>query len=128
MDDWEIQMKEIIRTKLNAYIQGFSGNDIADAVNGRLSLIKAASKIVNEDLDYVNGIDGLSNVLFYEKEVYQEFLDGLNVKPKTLFPPVTVIDAYAENILHYAELYGWEKRHIVERLVKYMGMENTPIM
>lgn len=127
MDDWELQMKEIIRSKMNEYIQSFNGNDIADAVNGRLSLIKAASKIVNEDLDYVCGIDGLSNVLFYEKEVYQEYLNGLNVKPKTLYPPVTVIDDYAENILHYAELYGWEKRHITERLAKYMGME-TPTM
>lgn len=127
MDDWELQMKEIIRTKLNEYIQDFSGNDIADAVNGRLSLIKAASKIVNEDLDYVCGIDGLSNVLFYEKEVYQEYLNGLNENPKTLYPPETVIDDYAENILHYAELYGWEKRHVTERLAKYMGME-TPTM
>lgn len=127
MDEWEHQMKEIIRSKLHEYIQGFSGSDIADAVNGRLSLIKAASKIVNKDLDYVNGIDGLSNVLFYEKEVYQEYLDGLNVQPKTLYPPEAVIDDYAENILHYAELYGWEKRHVTERLIKYMGME-TPTM
>lgn len=124
MDEWEIETKEKIRKKLNEYIRDFNENDIADAVNGRLKLTEAASKIVNKDLDYVCGIDGLSNVLYYEKEVYREFLDGLNVKPKTLYPSTCVINDYADKILFYAEMYGWEKCHIVERLTKYMGMES----
>lgn len=124
MNEWENEIKDKIRRQLNKYIQGFNENDIADAVNGRLALIKAASKIVNKDLDYVCGTDGLSDVLFYEKEVYQEFLDGLNVKPKTLYPSNDIIETYADSILNLAEMYGWEKRHIVERLTKYMGMES----
>lgn len=124
MVEWEIELKESAQKQLNEYIQGFNENDIADAVNGRLKLIEAASKIVNKDLDYVCGTDGLSDVLFFEKEVYREFLDGLNIKPKTLYPPAYVIENYADSILTLAEMYGWEKRHIVERLTKYMGMES----
>lgn len=124
MVEWEIELKERAQKQLNEYIQGFNENDIADAVNGRLKLIEAASKIVNKDLDYVCGTDGLSDVLFFEKEVYREFLDGLNIKPKTLYPPAYVIENYADSILTLAEMYGWEKRHIVERLTKYMGMES----
>lgn len=124
MDEWENELKEKIRRQRDEYLQGFQENDKADAANGRLKLIEAASKIVNKDLDYVCGIDGLSNVLYYEKEVYREFLDGLNVKPKTLYPSTCVIDDYADKILFYAEMYGWEKCHIVERLTKYMGMES----
>lgn len=124
MNEWEIKLKERAQIQLYEYIQGFNENDMADAVNGKLALIKAASKIVNKDLDYVCGTDGLSDVLFYEEEVYREYLDDLDVKPKTLYPPATVIDDYADKILIYAELYGWEKHHIVERLTKYMGMES----
>lgn len=124
MDEWEIELKERARRQLNEYIQGFNEDDKADAVNGRLKLIEAASKIVNKDLDYVCGTDGLSDALFYEEEVYREFLDGLDVKPKTLYPPEYVIENYADNILKLAKIYGWEKRHIVERLTKYMGMES----
>ena len=124
MDEWEIELSERARKQLDDYIKGFNKNDIADAVNGRLKLIEAASKIVNKDLDYVCGIDGLSDALFYEEEVYREFLDGLNVKSKTLYPPDYVIESYADNILKLAEMYGWEKHHIVERLTKYMGMES----
>lgn len=124
MNEWEIELKEKIRRQRDEYLQGFQENEKADAANGRLKLIEAASKIVNKDLDYVCGTDGLSDVLFYEKEIYREFLDGLNVKPKTLYPPAYVIDNYTDSIFCLAEMYGWEKRHIVERLTKYMGMES----
>lgn len=128
-DDSEIRgLKISIFKDRRKYLSTFDEYDAPAALNGRIQLIKAASRIVNKDLSYVNGIDGLSDYLYYEQEVYEEQLEKIGNNKQTLYPHDGVIERYAMRIFQHAEPYGWDVTNITDRLKKYMDMEGSATM
>lgn len=124
----EREQKIYIYKDLQKYLSDFPFEEAPAAIGGRLKLINAASKIVNDDLDYVNGIDGLSNNLFYEREVYEKQLERFGESLSDAKPTEELIEYYATRICLIADSYGWELPYVTQKLKKYMGMQNEATM
>lgn len=124
----EREQKIYIYKDMQKYLSDYSFEQIPVAIGSRLKLINAASKIVDEDLDYVNGIDGLSNALFYEREVYEKYLERIGGQALDANPTDELIDYYATRICLIADSYGWELPYVTQKLKKYMGMQNEATM
>lgn len=98
------------------------GSPGVEKLRGMVLLIRAVNKVVNNDLDCVNNIDGLAESLHCEKMLFEKLL--LCAEQKSPTPPYFSMPWYIDRILYHAEPYGWDKHSIAQKIKDYIAEDS----
>jgi antirestriction protein ArdC len=87
-------------------------------------VVCAMSKVVNDELSYAVGMDGLSNELYAREQMFSKFsqVEMSQQELNSLYP--ALVDKYARYLGGGAlETYGWEDASVAKSIVSYLPSE-----
>lgn len=108
----------IEKPQWNDYIESELGTEYLYA---KYIATEAASKVVNDELNYVNNTDGLSNNLFNERLDLREYLKDRErpSNERLMLYMEPIVDSISERIYSLGlEQYGWDESSVTNSIIK----------
>lgn len=115
-DNWEKETAQKHSADIMKKIKSLKPSEQQDYLFSRMKAAKASIHLLNENLSYVGGTDGLINYYCIEQDIISGFIKEQDYKDKSKTVFKQLNDSYINNINKLSEPYGYSKRDIAFEL------------